>query len=326
MNIPFDEAFRNAAGNKSARAYPPQGDPRCADGFLWPEFRPTFRIGRSPDATVFTIGSCFARGIEEALMPLGFTLPTRAFSVPPTEWPKRTNGLLNEYNPGTMSQRIAFAFTKEPFSERTIVPSGGGYADLLLPAGGEVTRERALERRKEIDAIYAQLPAAPYAIITLGLIETWFDNQTQLFLNRMPPIPHIRASPQRYSFRTLDVSECMALLEKAVSLLVERGIKVILTVSPVPIGSTFSTADCVTANEFSKSVLRVCAELLCHSFRHVDYFPSYEIARSGGLHGFKDDNRHVRLELVHRITDFMIQRYVRSDDGVAPAGAAMAGG
>lgn len=82
-----------------------------------------------------------------------------------------------------------------------------------------------------------------------------------------------------------------------------------MTVSPVPINSTFTSSDCVTANEYSKSVLRVCAERLSKRFANVDYFPSYEIARSGGLSSYAGDNIHVKNEVVEKITSCMIQKY-----------------
>jgi hypothetical protein len=307
MNIDFSSTLKNSSLNATGRKFPDREDARCEDGTLFPEFKPSFSI--EPGASIFTIGSCFARNIEEALQPLNFNLPTMAFSTPESEWGARPNGLLNEFNPGTISQRILYAREGRHFPEETVVPAENLYADLMLLGGKNVTRERALERRNEIFDVYTNLQKKPYVIITLGFIEAWFDNLTRLFINRMPPPSFAAGDPKRFSFRVLDVAESLALLEPAIGALCDNGSKVVLTVSPVPIMSTFSTSDCVTANEYSKSVLRVCAELLCKRFSNVDYFPGYEIVRSGGLASYKNDNIHVKNELVAKITALMIRRY-----------------
>jgi hypothetical protein len=73
------------------------------------------------------------------------------FSAPKSEWSARPNGLLNEYNPGTISQRICYALEGKPLAEESIVASGDLYADLMLLGGAtDVTKGRAVERRNEI--------------------------------------------------------------------------------------------------------------------------------------------------------------------------------
>ena len=232
------------------------------------------------------------------------------FPAPKSEWSARSNGLLNEYNPGTISQRICYALEGKHFPEESIVASGDLYADLMLLGGATVvTKERAVERRNEIFDVYSNLQKTPYVIITLGFVEAWFDNQTQMFINRLPPRELEALDPKRFSLVLLDVATSFSLLERAIGALCDNGSKVILTVSPVPMKSTFTASDCITVNEYSKSVLRVCAEMLCKQFANVDYFPSYEIVRSGGLANYIDDNIHVRDEVVKKITTLMINKY-----------------
>ena len=100
----------------------------------------------------------------------------------------------------------------------------------------------------------------------------------------------------------------LPLLEEAINRLTGFGVKVIVTVSPVPIRATFTTTDCVVANEFSKAVLRVCAERLVAN-PNVDYFPSYEIVRSRGLRGYYEDHIHVDRDFVEKITGYMVHLY-----------------
>ncbi len=271
--VAYREALRAAHVNGFRRNFPAANDPRTASGLLFPTFRPKFPI-QFNGISVFTLGSCFARNIEAVLEARHVSLPTLAFAAPQSEWPGRPNGLLNEFNPGTMRQRILFALQGKTYPTETIVPAGGLYLDLLLPpAGAAVTFERAVERRQQIAAVYAHLPSSHVVIVTLGLIESWFDNETELYLNRMPPQAFADRNPGRFEFRQIDVADSISLLEEPLEALTAAGPKVLLTISPVPLQTTLTANDCVVANEFSKSVLRVTAEHLA-SHAMIDYFPA----------------------------------------------------
>jgi hypothetical protein len=307
----FKDMPRLSPDVRMRRKFPESDDARCRNGMLFPDFQPKFSAVFNKDTTVFAIGSCFARNIEEALEPSGVRLPTYALKANPSEKKGRARGLINEFTPGCIQQRIFSALGGGPLSEQTIVPQGAEFVDLLLAAIPSVTWERAIERRREIDAIYRELAQADLVVVTLGYVESWYDQETSLYLNRRPP--RIPGAPQskRYVFKRLDVEECMSLLQPAFDAMTQKGLKIVLTVSPVPLGMTFSGDDCVIANEFSKSVLRNCADRLA---RHpnVEYFPSYEIVRSAGLSAYVDDNRHVRPDIVEQVTRYMMDAYAAS--------------
>jgi hypothetical protein len=291
--------------NKDRRRFPKRSDSRVRDGMLFPFIEPKFQI--DPARSVFTIGSCFARNIEEKLS--GITLPTRSFRVPKSEWPARPNGLLNEYNPGTMFQRVDAAARGVGFGDLCVAEDSGGFADLfMVGTAAPVSRERLLERRAEVDAVYAALPVAGSVIITLGLIEAWFDNETGLYLNRMPP--DVREAGSRYEFRVMDYKESFPLLDKMIRTIIGMGVgKIILTVSPVPMKVSFSGRDAIVANTMSKATLLTCAERLSRSFPEVDYFPAYEMVCSLGTAAFGDDNIHVRDDVVGLVIDHMARHY-----------------
>jgi hypothetical protein len=261
---------------------------------------------------IFTIGSCFARNMEERLP--GYEVPTRRFRVPREEIPPqmRVTTFLNEYNPGTMARRILHAFGLAELPDDTVVDTAGGSVDLLLHTGSPVSRERAFQRRRDISAIYAELPSSDAVIITLGLVEVWYDTGSGAYLNCMPPRDAMRAAPERYVLHVLDTNQALALLDEAIAVIVGNGIKVLLTVSPVPLHTTLAGVDAAIANCLSKSVLRVCAQQLYLKYQLVDYFPSYEIAISGGVSSFLPDQIHVRDEIVAQITEYMLKTYVAS--------------
>lgn len=315
--LEFRAVVEQSGGNRENRNFPSRKDDRASDGCLFPRFTPKFTLDFSKSPKVFTIGSCFARNIERHMQPLGATVPTLTYSAPEGELPGVGGAvqMLNEYTPGTMAQRIKYGINAQPFSEESIVPSGDGrVADLLLPglpqkSKYDVTPERALQRRSQIDAIYSDLRTADVAILTLGFVEAWYDNHTSLYLNRMPPVHFAAQSPGRFQLMRLNVDQSLSLLGEAIRMLSDLNIKTILTVSPVPLHTTFMPADCVIANEYSKSVLRVCAEELTRNNANVDYFPSYEIVRSGGLSNFIEDNIHVRPDVVSLVTGYMTTMY-----------------
>jgi hypothetical protein len=307
LEIAIEDVLGADAKSKSAWDYPGKSDPRFRDGLIFPAVFPRFRIPRG--AQIFTIGSCFARNVEEKLE--GFRLPTMQFSVPKSEWKARPNGLLNEYTPGAMLQRIGHAVGGKTFAERAIVKAGDGFADLLLPGGAPVSIERVLERRQDIDRTYGYLKSSEVVIITLGLVQSWFDSHDQLYLNRMPTPWAMKTHPGRYSVRILDVDMSYAMLRSAVEGLIAVGIaKILITVSPVPMQKSFSGVDAAVANSYSKSVLRTCADRLYAEFKQVDYFPSYEIVLSAGVDAFKDDNVHVRDDIVGRVIEYLTESYV----------------
>lgn len=303
-------AARRALHLASSR-YPDQSRRAFAQKLIVPTIEPRFSIERARKC--FTIGSCFARNVEEILERQGVRLPTREFASPRSEWPWRKNGLLNEYNPGTITQRIVWALKKEPFSEETLIETPRGVIDLLLPAStyvDDVSRARAVERRRQIDAVYEHLSSSDLVLLTLGTIEAWYDRRTELYLNRKPPSTALDRWPERYLFRRLDFAETRALLEEAITGLVASGVeRILVSVSPVPLNTTFSGCDAYTANVYSKSVLRACAEdLLRHP--QVDYLPSYEMVMSGGPNAFGPDNMHVLEEVVEQVIQSLLSAYI----------------
>lgn len=308
-DVDMAEALRIVGRNRHGRNAPAKADPRAEDGLVFPSFAPKFTLPLAAGASVFTIGSCFARNIEAALAPLGVDLPTRRFKPPKSEYPNRPSGLLNEFNPGAVAQRILDAFVDAASPAETIVPSGSAFCDLLLVGGADVSYERAVARRAEIADIYRALPRADAVIVTLGLVECWFDQRSGRYLNRMPPAGLASAEPGRFVFRRLGVAESLALLEPAFDRLAAAGKKTILSVSPVPLSTTFTPDDATVSDCYSKAVLRVCAEDLARRHANVDYFPSFEIVKSGGPAAYEEDGVHVTKPVVERITRWMVDRY-----------------
>ena len=309
MRLTLQEAVANARSAGSARRLPGKDDARVRDGVVFSAIFPRFAFARQ--TSIFTIGSCFARSVEERLP--DFRLPTLSFAAPPHERPGRPNGILNEYNPGTICQRVEYAAKRASFADLCIAPEGEGYIDLLLPDHvSAATQARLLERRAQVDRVYAELFRTQTVIVTLDLVEAWYDKETGLYLNRIPPGPVVLADRDRFEVHILDAGETQALLERMVAALEAMGVRnILLSISPVPLETTFSGKDCAVANAYSKAVLIVSAHRLRDLHEAVDYFPGYEIVTSAGPRSYEDDSVHVSDEVVDLVTGYMVEQYVR---------------
>lgn len=304
--------FDSAVGN-SFRKFPGKDDPRTDDLILKPAIQPGFKI--PVGSTVFTIGSCFARNVEERLVSHGMNVPGARFAMPVGETGGRRNQVLNQYNPGTILQMLEFVETG--FPEAGIYDDREGLVlDGLLSTGGAaVTPERAAERRRQILELYRDgLEKAECVILTLGLVETWIDLPAGIFLNQTPGMRLLRRTPERFRFERLDYARCTHLVRGILDRLVaaNRNRNIVLTVSPVPFGATMKPRDAVIENAYSKALLRVVSEEVLGDYPMVDYFPSFEMVSSGGLASFKEDNIHVEGGIVDQVVTHMINHYVES--------------
>jgi GSCFA family len=252
---------------------------------VWPVINPSFQI--HPGAKVFTIGSCFARNVEEHLHRLGFRIPTLDFRVPREEWAARQNGILNKYTPAAIFQEIDWA--KNVFLQRGNITESdsavflyectdGSCIDTNLAGFVPVTRERFFQRRSQIYDTFKEAFSAEYIVMTLGLIEAWFDSEKQVYIQQSPKGKDLARNRARFRFQTLTYSQCREFIQNTIDAIrsVNKEAKFLITTSPVPLERTFTDSDVIVANTYSKSLLRTVAGDIAAANEHVDYFPSYE--------------------------------------------------
>ncbi|MBM75683.1 MAG: hypothetical protein CMK59_09805 [Proteobacteria bacterium] len=148
-------------------------------------------------------------------------------------------------------------------------------------------------------------------IFTLGLSEVWFDNQTGEALWRAVPL--LLFDPKRHEFRQTTVSENVHNIKRIIEIVQQHRpqAKIIFTLSPVPLSATFRDIPCLIANSVSKSTLRCALDeaLRSSGYSNVYYFPSYELVTSALKNPFKEDNRHIRKDVVQSIMHIFEQSY-----------------
>src|SRR4051812_18731547 len=103
--------------NNPYRTWPRRdGSPNRAEPIAKPWFKPTFRL-RSDDH-VFTIGSCFARNIEETLAKRGFRLPALAALERDERFKAMGPSVLNSYSVASIANELTWGLDpKTPFRE-----------------------------------------------------------------------------------------------------------------------------------------------------------------------------------------------------------------
>lgn len=307
--IPAEQAFENAKRAGRCSKWPNRSAENRLEPECWPQFATKFQL--RPTDTVFTIGSCFARNIEEYFDRLGFRLPMLEFEAPSHESPNRPNGILNKYTPATIHQELEWTarildrdglVTETDIAPFTLVQPRGMVSDLGM-GGPPVTPERALERRRQSFEAFRHAFTAEVVVITLGLIEDWWDSANQIHLNSTPDMGMIRKYPGRFLFNHMDFEQALKRTVNSLELLNRDGERnILLTVSPVPLRRSFTGDDVIVANTYSKSVLRAVAGQMEKRYQNVTYFPSYEtvmLTRQADV--WVDDLIHVRDEFVGKI-------------------------
>lgn len=313
--ISGEDAWASFRTNKAFRwgQHSPKDAPapsRTGKLVMLPRVSPKFRFDAKE--TIFTIGSCFARHVESVLETYGYRFRTRNPEnfVSPEECTS-ANGFFNKYTTASMLNEIRWAVSGEPFPEAGFTEADGRWSDGQLPANF-ASLARAKEIRARVSSIMADVRSADYLILTLGLVECWHDAETNLYLNGAPTAGTIKKYPHRFNVHVLDYRANMAALEELHDRVtaVNPGIRLIVTVSPVPLGATFTGEDIVAANSYSKSTLRAVAGDFTAARSTADYFPSYEaVTESSPPATWMDDMIHVRIELVRCVIAHFVKHY-----------------
>ena len=278
-----------------------------------------------PETRIFTMGSCFAVEIRKALrargQPVlpdyyGLRLPADRISI--GKLPERDN--INHYDSYAIRQEFERAFGEadaESFPPLDVVP--GRLRKRLGPAArwqDPHRREVYATTRDAIDAasdaisrtIAAGIREAHLYVLTLGLIETWVDARTgrHVWSER---VRRLCSDPDRIRFHHSDYEDNLRNLRRVCELIRHHhpDRPVVLTVSPVALGETYSGMDVVSANTLSKSLLRTVAGQIQREQPGVRYWPSYELAQRNDI--FEEDGRHVRPDAVSHIVETFVENY-----------------
>jgi hypothetical protein len=254
-------------------------------GPLW-----TAKHDLAPDEPILTAGSCFAREIGRALLERGlhwFDAEPAPPGLSTAERQARQYGMFsfrtgNVYTAAMLAQWLAWATGSATPPEEAWTEQGrwfDPFRPAVEPAGYDSPEAMRTARDTTLAAIRRGLDIAGWLVFTLGLTEAWRNRADGTVYPVCPGTLRGTFDDRRHAFHNSTVAEVHRDLSSAIATAraVNPGLRVLLTVSPVPLTATATGAHVLTATTYSKSVLRVVAEQLAAEHDHVDYFPSYEL-------------------------------------------------
>lgn len=251
---------------------------------------PKWQITR--EDRIATAGSCFAQHIGRHLRASGYRVidaEPAPMLLPAARHMDHSYGIYsarygNIYTARQMRQLAEEAFGRSPVS-REAWARDGRYVDALRPTidpEGHATPEAVhAHRDHHLKRVREVLLDADILVFTLGLTETWEDLETGRALPVCPGTVAGTFDQRRHAFRNLTFREIWDDMVALRSLLHEqrgnRRVRMLLTVSPVPLTATAAGRHVMQATTYSKAVLRAVAGQLTDEFEDIDYFPSFEI-------------------------------------------------
>jgi len=159
------------------------------------------------------------------------------------------------------------------------------------------------------------------------LTEAWQSTVDGAILPLAPGVAGGDYDRQRHGFINFGVDDVVRDLEEFIARLhaVNPRARVILTVSPQPMIATFEDQHVLTASVYSKSVLRVAADIVARRHDHVDYFPAYEVAVGSFSRGayFERDLRSITAAGIEHVMRLFLDHFGAGQDRKAQLAATL---
>lgn len=292
-----------------------------------PEFlyEPKFPIDKN--TKIMTAGSCFAQHIGHSLKTLGFSVMDKEspnpYYFPKNLWASHGYGFYscrygNIYTAASLLQlaREAFSLWEPNDSELVWQNNSGRFFDSFRqsidPGGFESSDEVKLLRKYHLLKVKEALIEADLLVFTLGLTEAWTSSSGVVYQSA-PGVVAGRYNNKEFNFINYSFSDIKTQLMEFIDLISSFNprLKILLTVSPVPLAATYSDIHVLNATVFSKSILRAVAGELYNSFDFIDYFPSYEIISNPWLRTghYAENLRDVKMSSVSSVMDCFVKSH-----------------
>lgn len=290
-----------------------------------------FRI--AAEDRIAAAGSCFAQHVARHLRARGFTF----LDTEPAH-PLLPADTARDFGYGVFSARYGNIYTSRQLLQLLrraygrFVPSddvweqSGRFFDPFRPSiqpNGFATREEYdADRRQHFAAVRSLFEQADVFVFTFGLTECWISREDAAAYPLCPGTVAGQYDPLRHALVNLTVEEVLADMTAFVDELraVNPKVKLVLTVSPVPLAATALDRHVLVSTTVSKAILRIAAEQLTQ-LPDVAYFPSYEIITCPSRHGsyYAEDLRSIREDGVRHVMElFFRHACAHSGERAAP--------
>lgn len=322
----------------TGRRHPYQGLPNFQ--FWNRSFGPDFAHGLDPvsavrfkittETKIVAAGSCFAQHVARHIRRRGYNFLITEDVHGLFERKPFDDACAETFNYGLFSARYGNVYTArqlrqlfdraygsfEPLTGEWL-RKDGRYVDPFRPQvepdGFMSVEELSNDRAQHLAAVQKAFESADVFVFTLGLTEGWRDRRDGAVYPLAPGVAGGSYDPDVHEFCNFSVGETLEDMRYAINRIraVNPGVRFLTTVSPVPLNATYEPRHVLQSTVYSKSVLRVAAQMLTDEFDFLDYFPSFEIITSpqcGGRY-FAEDMRSVKEEGVQHVMDVFFAHY-----------------
>ncbi len=274
---------------------------------------------------IATAGSCFAQNIARHLQERGYN-----YLVTEQVHPIISDSVARDFGYGVFTARYGNIYTARQLLQLTQRAYGAfqpvedcwqardGFLDPFRPNIQPVpfaTLDEFYQQREiHFAAFRNMLEQANVFVFTFGMTEAWMHREDGAVFPLAPGVAGGVFDPAVHAFHNFTVSETVADFMEFVARFrsVNPSVKILMTVSPIPLAATARPDQSViAASSYSKAVLRVAVEELTQKIQNCFYFPSYEIVT--GHHAdetyFKDDLRQVRRSGVEHVMKLFMRHF-----------------
>jgi hypothetical protein len=281
----------------------------------------------APGDKVATAGSCFAQHISRTLAKEGFGYlvtepgPQSAGAVSQNYgvFPARFG---NIYSVRQLLQLFQRAYGLFDPADRAWLRADGKYVDPFRPQiqeAGFATQELLeADRDAHLVAVQEMFENCDVFIFTLGLTEAWCSREDGAVFPLASGV--VAEGMGEYKFENFSIEAMVNDLSRFAGMLreVNPEVRMVLTVSPVPLIATFEPQHVLVSTTYSKAALRVVAEIAARSLKDIAYFPSYEIITGPQACGryYAEDLREVTPDGVAHVMSIFKRHFL---DGKAEA-------
>ena len=304
-----------------------------APGQIDPVVRGGFTL--TPGMKIATAGSCFAQHIARHLQGQGYN-----YLVTEAAHPVISAEVARSFGYGVFTARYGNLYTARQLlqlarrargeftpAEDAWEDADGRLIDPFRPnvqPGGFASRAE-FDRAREVhfEAVRRMMAEADVFVFTFGLTEGWRSRRDGAVFPLAPGVAGGAFDPEAHEFVNFTVAETVADFTEFVGLMreVNPGVRVLMTVSPVPLIATAREDESViAATAYSKSVLRVACEELRTALPDCHYFPSYEVITGNYARGayYGPDLREVEAAGVAHVMRLFMTHYTDAPPPEAP--------
>ena len=269
---------------------------------------------------IMSAGSCFAANIIPYITEAGFDyLYTERrpgiFRVPSENlsYDKFSAGYGNIYTARQLRQLLDQCLGLwQPAEE--IWENDGQFIDPFRPGLRYKARSliefRAL-KQQHLNSVKAAFQQATVFVFTLGLTECWLSTADGAVFPACPGTVAGTFDQSRHAFKNLSAAEVAADLDGFITRVrgLNPDLRIILTVSPVPLVATATGRHVLSSTIYSKSALRVAAEDMINTHDNIMYFPAYEIVTGpqAPFDSFEEDRRNVSKAAVEVVMNALLR-------------------